>query len=122
MENIIVLTTLYILAIALIYAPKCPAQTATDAPIDYFPNVEESPEKAPTQEPIPVSVSPIKTIKKATVTPSSESLESSEVAIAPNPSPDLKSLSIRALKKLASEKKVPRYSNLTKSQLIAAMA
>lgn len=109
MENIIVLTALYILAIALIYAPKCPAKTATETPINYFPSVEDEPVVLGG-----VTVSPL--------TPSSESLESSKVAIAPNPSPDLKSLSIRALKKLASEKKVPRYSNLTKAQLIAAMA
>lgn len=106
MENIIVLTALYILAIALIYAPKCPKMTAPETPINYFPSVEDEPQN----------------VDNCTQIPETESLESSEMAIAPNPSPDLKSLSIRALKKLASEKKVPRYSNLTKAQLIAAMA
>ena len=122
MENIIVLTALYILAIALIYAPKCPAKTATETPINYFPSVEDEPENETPETLNPVTVSPVNSVIPETLTPSSESLESSKVAIAPNPSPDLKSLSIRALKKLASEKKVPRYSNLTKSQLIAAMA
>ena len=35
---------------------------------------------------------------------------------------NLQSLSIRALKKMASERKIPRYSSLTKSQLIEAIA
>ena len=119
MENIIVLTALYILAIALIYAPKCPAQTATDAPIDYFPNVEDGPENETPETLNPVTVLPVNSVIPETLTPSSEI---PEMAIAPNPSPDLKSLSIRALKKLASERKIPRYSNLTKAQLIAVMA
>ncbi|MFM7190170.1 MAG: hypothetical protein ACKOX2_05045 [Microcystaceae cyanobacterium] len=93
MENIIILTALYILIIGILYAPKYPAQTATETPIDYFPDVEETPE--------PV-----------TVNSSSESLESAIAALS-NPSeplpivadesivvtdsPDLKSLSIRRL-------------------------
>lgn len=35
---------------------------------------------------------------------------------------NLSAMSIRQLKKLASERKIPRYSNLTKAQLIEAIA
>ena len=44
LSETIVLTALYILVIALLYAPKCPAMTATNpAPdyVDYFPEVVE---------------------------------------------------------------------------------
>ena len=119
MENIIILTALYVLIIGILYAPKCPKMTATETPINYFPSVEDEPENETPETLTPVTVSPV---ISETLTTSSESLESYKVAIAPNPSHNLQSLSIRALKKLASEKKVPRYSNLTKAQLIAAMA
>ncbi|MFM7189608.1 MAG: hypothetical protein ACKN9E_08245 [Microcystaceae cyanobacterium] len=127
LQETIILTALYILIIGILYVPKCPAQTATETAINYFPDVEESPEKEPTVTPA------------VTLPPSSESLESSENAIAaiPTPSetvliladkpaavtisPDLKSLSIRQLKKMA-QGRVKGYSSLTKSQLIQALA
>ena len=98
-SEIIVCSLVYIAIVAIAYCPKNTTVTMPETVgyMDYFPESNTAPE---------------------TLTPSSESLESSEVAIASN----LQSLSIRALKKLASEKKVPRYSNLTKSQLIAAIA
>jgi Rho termination factor, N-terminal domain len=103
MDTIIVLTALYILLIALIYAPKCPNQTAPDY-VDYFPSLED-------------------------VT-ASEDLETA-IAPEPSPAPDLDKaedklmltlMSIRDLKKLASQAKIKNYSSLTKSQLIAALA
>jgi hypothetical protein len=46
-----------------------------------------------------------------------------ETAIASNPSfPDLASMTIRQLKSLASQVKLPRYSSLTKSQLIVKLS
>jgi hypothetical protein len=46
-----------------------------------------------------------------------------ETAIASNPSfPDLASMTIRQLKALASQVKLPRYSSLTKSQLIVKLS
>jgi hypothetical protein len=50
MDTIIVLTALYILLIALIYAPKCPNQTAPDyvdyfAPGDSYRNITPDPKK-----------------------------------------------------------------------------
>jgi hypothetical protein len=46
-----------------------------------------------------------------------------ESAIASNPSfPDLASMTIRQLKALASQVKLPRYSSLTKSQLIVKLS
>jgi hypothetical protein len=46
-----------------------------------------------------------------------------ETAIALNPSfPDLASMTIRQLKALASQVKLPRYSSLTKSQLIVKLS
>jgi hypothetical protein len=45
-----------------------------------------------------------------------------EPAIASNPSfPDLASMTIRQLKALASQVKLPRYSSLTKSELIVKL-
>lgn len=38
------------------------------------------------------------------------------------PAPALATLTIRTLKKLASERQIPRYSNLTKSQLVAVLS
>ena len=46
-----------------------------------------------------------------------------ESAIASNPSfPDLASMTIRQLKALASQVKLPRYSSLTKSELIVKLS
>ena len=119
-SEIIVCSLVYIAIVAIAY---CPKNTTTTTPetvghIDYFLEGPTEPE---------------------TLIPSSESLESSEVAIAAisNPlellpiladkpaavtvSPDLQSLSIRQLKKMA-QGRVKGYSSLTKSQLIQALA
>lgn len=101
MDTIIVLTALYILLIGLIYAPKCPAHSPAPDYVDYFPEAVEP--------------------------------DNLEIAIAPEPSPApdldkaedklmLTLMSIRDLKKLASQAKIKNYSSLTKSQLIAALA
>jgi hypothetical protein len=84
----VILTALYVLIIAIAFAPKCPQTVSPDRPIDYFPVVETDPEPA----------------------------------IASNPSfPDLASMTIRQLKALASQVKLPRYSSLTKSELIVKL-
>ena len=115
MDTIIVLTALYILLIALIYAPKCPAHSPAPDYVDYFPCVEE----------VSATVAPTKT----GIIPNLKL----ETAIAPEPSPApdldkaedklmLTLMSIRDLKKLASQAKIKNYSSMTKSQLIAALA
>lgn len=99
MDTIIVLTALYILLIALIYAPKCPAHSPAPDYVDYFPEPDQ--------------------------------LRTTEFKKDPSPAPDLDKaedklmltlMSIRDLKKLASQAKIKNYSSLTKSQLIAALA
>jgi hypothetical protein len=76
-----------------------PAET----PVDYFPDVEE------------VTPEPIQEVQEE-VTPA--------IAVEPAKKPstlipgNLENLSIRQLKKLASAAKLPKYSSLTKAQLI----
>ena len=74
MDTIILLTALYILLVALVYAPKCPAHSPA-------PDLDKAEDKLM-----------------------------------------LTLMSIRDLKKLASQAKIKNYSSLTKSQLIAALA
>ena len=116
-SEIIVCSLVYIAIVAIAY---CPKNTTTTTPetvgyMDYFPEEPTEPE---------------------TLIPGSESLEMAIAAIS-NPleplliladkpaavtvSPDLKSLSIRQLKKMA-QGRVKGYSSLTKSQLIQALA
>jgi hypothetical protein len=97
MDTIIVLTALYILLIALIYAPKCPNQTAPDY-VDYFPSLED----VTASEDLETAIAP--------------DLDKAEDKLM------LTLMSIRDLKKLASQAKIKNYSSLTKSQLIAALA
>ena len=103
LQETIVLTALYILVIALLYAPKCPAMTATNpAPdyVDYFPEVVEETD---------------------TVTDMVIPIAQTETAIAANPTPDLAALTIRQLKAMAKGK-IKNYGNLTKAQLIDRLA
>ena len=102
METTIVLSLAYVILIGILYAPKCPATTATEtAPIDYFPEIEEE-----DSEKIP------------------EPLDDLSPAIAPSPSitsPDLATTTIRQLKAMAKGK-IKNYGNLTKAQLIDRLA
>ncbi|MFM7438435.1 MAG: Rho termination factor N-terminal domain-containing protein [Snowella sp.] len=116
MDTIIVLTALYILLIALIYAPKCPATSPAPDYVDYFPSVED--------------VTAGDDLETKTETIADLNLETA-IAPEPSPAPDLDKaedklmltlMSIRDLKKLASQAKIKNYSNLTKSQLIDRLA
>lgn len=113
MENLIVAVALYIVIVAIAYRPK-PTATDPTAPVEYFPEVEETtpdpvtPKAITIVEPLPVAAfkAPTKPIKTPTVAPAS----------------NLSSLSIRELKKMASTAKIKRYSTLTKAQLIQALS
>jgi large subunit ribosomal protein L20 len=118
MENL--LTS--ILTVAILYILATLPRTATTepeaAPVDYFPEVpevepEESPELAPAPE-TPLIVDEVAKTELAPQKPTKTSPKTDKNG--------LDALSIRQLKKLASEHKIPRYSNLTKSQLITALA
>lgn len=115
MDTIIVLTALYILLIALVYAPKCPAHSPAPDYVDYFPEVVDKPDNLETKTEIIADLKQVETV----------------IAPEPSPAPDLDKaedklmltlMSIRDLKKLASQAKIKNYSSLTKSQLIAALA
>jgi hypothetical protein len=125
-QETIVLTLAYVLIIAIAFAPKCP-HVSPDSPVDYFPEViDKSIEKThlvnlpdttaspnySTKPSYSQNVSFIKLSENATPSPLPQ-------AIAPETS--LHGLSIRELKKLASTRKVKRYSNLNKQQLILAL-
>jgi hypothetical protein len=110
----IVATAVYVLAIAVLFAPKCPkAAPAVDptAPIDYFPEVEEETETEPEAIAVLVNLA-VQALAQLNPTPAPEVAEPA----------DLASLGIRALKKMASAAKIPHYSKMTKQQLIGALA
>ncbi len=93
-QETLVLTLVYILIVAIAFSPKtCKVEPVEK--IEYFPEIEAV-------EPAPISL---------------------PQAIASNPSvTDLASMTIRQLKTLASQVKLPRYSSLTKSQLIVKLS
>ena len=98
MDTIVVLTALYILLIALIYAPKCPVTSPAPDYVDYFPEVMEvEPETA-----IAFSPKPPATVEPPVVS-------------------SLTKMTIRQLKAMAKGK-IKNYSSLTKSQLIDRLA
>ena len=107
MDTIVVCCLAYVALIALIYAPKCPKTATSPAPdyVDYFPTVEDVTAGDDLE----------------TKTENIADLSQVETAIAANPSPSLTTMSIRQLKAMAKGK-IKGYSNLTKSQLIAALA
>ena len=116
-QETIVLTLIYIACVAIAFAPKCP-HVSPDGPVEYFPEIEPVETQLvnlPDTTASPMysqNVSSIKLSENATPSPLPQ-------AIAPETS--LHGLSIRELKKLASTRKVKRYSNLNKQQLILAL-
>ena len=122
----VILTALYILIIAIAFSPKCP-HVSPDSPVPNFPEViDKSIEKThlvnlpdttaspnySTKPSYSQNVSFIKLSENATPSPLPQ-------AIAPETS--LHGLSIRELKKRASQAKIKRYSSLNKQQLILAL-
>jgi hypothetical protein len=110
-QETIVLTLAYVLIIAIAFSPKCP-HVSPDSPVE---PVETQLVNLPDTTASPMysqNVSSIKLSENATPSPIPH-------VIAPETS--LHGLSIRELKKLASTRKVKRYSNLNKQQLILAL-
>lgn len=108
----VILTALYILIIAIAFAPKCP-HVSPDGPvekIEYFPEIEAVE---------PVKKTHLVNLPGEPVTPSPAPV-SLPTAIATDEIP-LTALGIRELKKLASKAKIKRYSSLNKQQLILAL-
>ena len=108
----VILTALYILIVAIAFAPKCP-HVSPDSPvekIEYFPEIETTDE--------PAKKSHLVNLPVELVTPSPAPV-SLPTAIAPEI--PLTALGIRELKKLASKAKIKRYGTLNKQQLIFAL-
>jgi hypothetical protein len=121
MENLIIAIFVYVLFIAIAYAPKSCKVVSLATKIDYFPDVPNVELTKP---------EPIKPIETAiTVTEPEKVTEPIETAIAVipaknaliNPVNDLTRLTIRELKKLASGR-IKNYSNLTKKELVLALS
>jgi hypothetical protein len=113
LQEIVVLTVAYVVLVGLFQPKKktaASAPIAAEIPIDYFPEVEEE----VTEE--LVTVEEVAGPKTEEVT-----LERTQKPSVVIPA-DLENLTIRQLKKLASACKLPRYSSLTKAQLIARLS
>ena len=126
-EYTILLSFLYLLFIAIAYAPKtCKVSPATK--IEYFPDVPD----VELTEPINPSPAPIGLVVSTAiaVTEPEKVTEPIETVIAVipaknapiNPVTDLKKLTIRELKRMASEAKIKRYSVMKKGELILALS
>ena len=100
----VILTALYILIVAIAFAPKCP-HVSPDSPVEYFPEIE--------------AVEPVEKSHLVNLpVMSSENFPIPQAIAAEIP---LTALGIRELKKLASKAKIKRYSSLNKQQLILAL-
>ena len=122
-EYTMILSFLYILAIAIIYCP-CKVET-TENNIQYFPEIDDEPMN-PSPAPVAkMEILPIEPTAIATVTPL-EALEGNELeviaTVTTSPVTDLKTLTSKELKRMARTKKIPRYGSLTKNQLLIALA
>jgi hypothetical protein len=111
----VILSFLYLVAVAIAFAPKSCKTSAVDK-IEYFPEVE-SVEPEPKNDTV-THFKPVTGIPVSISSP--EPMQQPEPAIAPEIS--LTSLGIRELKKLASQAKIKRYSNLNKRELILALS
>jgi hypothetical protein len=101
----VILTALYILIVAIAFAPKCPQTVSPDSPVEYFPEIE--------------AVEPVETYLVNLPVMSSENFPIPQAIATDEIS--LTALGIRELKKLASKAKIKRYSSLNKQQLILAL-
>ena len=99
----VILTALYILIIAIAFAPKCPQTVSPVGAVEYFPEIDDEPMVPPSPAPIPIVENlPVEPTVIATVTPL-EPLEGNE------------------LKAIARTQKIPKYGSLTKKALILAL-
>lgn len=111
MSNTIVAILLYVLIVAIAFAPKCPQQQSVGSTsINYFPDIEVKASE-PTTELVNDFPEDNKVRNSQT-----------ESAIASESKTNLNTLGIRELKKLASRAKIKNYSRLTKKQLIEALS
>ena len=105
----VILTALYILIVAIAFAPKCP-QTV-------FPEIEAFEPYIKTEtvfnEPVESVETYLVNLPDTTASPLPQAIATDEISLA--------SLGIRELKKLASKAKIKRYSTLNKQQLILAL-
>jgi hypothetical protein len=104
----VILTALYILIVAIAFAPKCP-HVSPDSPVEYSPEIEAVE---------PVKKTHLVNLPGEPVTPSPAPVSLPTAIAAEIP---LTALGIRELKKLASKAKIKRYSSLNKQQLILAL-
>lgn len=107
----VILTALYILIVAIAFAPKCP-QTV-------FPEIEAFEPYIKTETVFNEPVESVETYLVNLPVMSSENFPIPQ-AIATDEIP-LTGLGIRELKKLASSRKIPRYGVKTKKELILAL-
>jgi len=121
----VILTALYILIIAIAFAPKCPQTVSPIGAVEYFPEIDDEP-ITPSPAPIPIVENlPVEPTAIATVTPL-ETLPSNELnviaTVTTSPIPtDLKTLTSKELKAIARTQKIPKYGSLTKKALILAL-
>lgn len=100
----VILTALYILIIAIAFAPKCPQTVSPVGAVEYFPEIDDEPMVPPSPAPIPIVENlPVEPTVIATVTTSPVNLEN---------------LTSKELKRMARTQKIPRYGSLTKKALI----
>jgi hypothetical protein len=115
MENLIIAILLYVAIVAIANCPNKTTATEQSAPIDYFPELEETTE--PQAEPVTVAQPAI----------AATALSPVKIAMAqPEPvegfRPDLSKMGVRQLYRLASDAGIKGYKKLSKAQLVEALA
>jgi hypothetical protein len=115
----VILTALYILIVAIAFAPKCPQTVSPDSPVEYFPEIEAVEPYIKTETVFNEPVESVETYLVNLPVMSSENLPIPHAIASDELS--LTSLEIRELKKLASTRKIKRYGSLNKQQLIFAL-
>jgi len=107
-QETIVLSLIYIAAVAIAFSPKtCKVEPVKK--IEYFPEIEA------------VELAPIPSLENLPGEPVTPSPAPVSLPQAIAPEIPLTALGIRELKKLASKAKIKRYSSLNKQQLILAL-
>jgi hypothetical protein len=114
----VILTALYILIVAIAFAPKCP-HVSPDSPVEYFPEIEAVEPYIKTETVFNEPVESVETYLVNLPVMSSENFPIPQAIASDELS--LTSLGIRELKKLASTRKIKRYGSLNKQQLIFAL-
>jgi len=119
----VILTAIYILFIAIAYCPKsCKVETTEN--IQYFPDLELTATEPEPTEPIKPSPAPVGPIVSTAIATNPEPQKVTEPLECPfsKGTSNLALLSIRQLKKLASEAKIKRYNVMKKGELILALS